>query len=37
MKIDKTDLIAELEKAGFALLEEFDFLPYQYFLVFEPN
>jgi ubiquinone/menaquinone biosynthesis C-methylase UbiE len=37
MKIAKADLIAELEQAGFALREQFDFLPYQYFLVFEPN
>jgi ubiquinone/menaquinone biosynthesis C-methylase UbiE len=37
MKIDKPDLIAELDQAGFALREEFDFLPYQYFLVFEPK
>jgi ubiquinone/menaquinone biosynthesis C-methylase UbiE len=37
MKIAKPDLIAEVEQAGFALREEFDFLPYQYFLVFEPK
>jgi ubiquinone/menaquinone biosynthesis C-methylase UbiE len=37
MKIDKPDLISELDQAGFALREEFDFLPYQYFLVFEPK
>lgn len=37
MKIAKADLIAELEQTGFALREEFDFLPYQYFLVFEPK
>jgi hypothetical protein len=37
MKIAKPDLIAELEQAGFALREEFDFLPYQYFLVFQPK
>jgi ubiquinone/menaquinone biosynthesis C-methylase UbiE len=35
MKIAKTDLIAELDQAGFGLREEFDFLPYQYFLIFE--
>lgn len=37
MKIAKADLIAELQQAGFALREEFDFLPYQYFLIFEPK
>jgi SAM-dependent methyltransferase len=37
MKIARTDLIAELEQAGFALREEFDFLPHQYFLIFEPK
>lgn len=37
MKIAKTDMIAELEQAGFELREEFDFLPHQYFLVFEPK
>lgn len=36
MKIAKADLVAELEQAGFAVREEFDFLLYQYFLVFEP-
>ncbi|MEX2299668.1 MAG: class I SAM-dependent methyltransferase [Bryobacterales bacterium] len=35
MKIAKTDLIAELGQAGFGLREEFDLLPYQYFLIFE--
>jgi ubiquinone/menaquinone biosynthesis C-methylase UbiE len=37
MKIAKTDLIAELAQAGFKLSQEFDFLPYQYFLIFEPK
>lgn len=37
MKIAKPDMIAELEQAGFALREEFDFLPHQYFLIFEPK
>lgn len=37
MKIAKGDLIGELKQAGFSLTEEFDFLPYQYFLVFQPK
>ena len=37
MKIAKADLIAELKQAGFELREEFDFLPHQYFLIFEPK
>jgi len=35
MKIAKDDLVGELGQAGFSLMEEFDFLAYQYFLVFE--
>lgn len=35
MKITKQDMIREVEAAGFHLAEDFDFLPYQYFLVFE--
>lgn len=35
MKIAREDLISELRKAGFVLAREFDFLPHQYFLVFE--
>ncbi len=34
MKIARETLVAEFEKAGFRRVEEFDFLPYQYFLVF---
>ena len=34
MKIAKSDMIAELEQAGFALAAGHDFLPHQYFLVF---
>jgi ubiquinone/menaquinone biosynthesis C-methylase UbiE len=34
-KIAKKDVIKELEPSGFRLLKEFDFLKYQYFLVFE--
>lgn len=37
MKIAKENMIAELRAAGFELKEEFDYLPYQYFLVFESN
>jgi len=37
MKIAKEDLIAEIVSAGFRLKEEHDFLPYQYFLVFESS
>jgi len=37
MKIAKGDLIAELVAAGFRLKYERDFLPYQYFVVFEPR
>ncbi len=36
IKLAKDDLIAELAQAGFTPRQEFDFLPYQYFLVFEP-
>ena len=35
MKIAKPDMIAELGQAGFRLAASHDFLPYQYFLVFE--
>jgi len=34
MKIAKGDMIEEVKLAGFHLVKEFDFLPYQYFLVF---
>jgi arsenite methyltransferase len=34
MKIAKTDMIKEAESAGFRLADQFDFLKYQYFLVF---
>jgi ubiquinone/menaquinone biosynthesis C-methylase UbiE len=34
MKIDKRDMIKEAEAGGFKLSQEFDFLKYQYFLVF---
>jgi ubiquinone/menaquinone biosynthesis C-methylase UbiE len=34
MKIAREDLILQLETAGFRLMKEHTFLPYQYFLVF---
>ncbi len=34
MKIAREDLIQQMEGAGFSLLREHSFLPYQYFLVF---
>ena len=34
MKIAREDLVRQLETAGFQLLKEHTFLPYQYFLVF---
>jgi ubiquinone/menaquinone biosynthesis C-methylase UbiE len=36
MKIDRAEMVKEFEKAGFRLVEEQGFLPYQYFLVFSP-
>jgi arsenite methyltransferase len=36
MKIDRADMVREFEKAGFRLIEEQGFLPYQYFVVFSP-
>jgi predicted methyltransferase len=35
MKIDKQEMIEEAKAAGFHVVQDFDFLPYQYFLVFE--
>ena len=35
MKIDKQDMIAEMKSAGFHVAQDFDFLPYQYFLIFQ--
>ena len=34
MKIAKEDMIEEVKPAGFHVVKEFDFLPYQYFLIF---
>lgn len=36
MKIAKDDLVRQMEQHGFRLAREHTFLPYQYFLVFEP-
>ena len=35
MKLSEEEVQAEFQKAGFELAKSFDFLPYQYFLVFE--
>ncbi len=35
MKLSDQEVIAELQKAGFALKQQLDTLPYQYFLFFE--
>lgn len=35
VRLARKDVIKELEAAGFRLIKEFDFLKYQYFLVFE--
>jgi len=37
MKIAREDLIKQMEGAGFRLAGEHTFLPYQYFLLFEPR
>jgi ubiquinone/menaquinone biosynthesis C-methylase UbiE len=37
MKIARDDIVAQMEEAGYRLAGEHDFLPYQYFLVFEPD
>ena len=36
-KLDREVVVAEMQKAGFRLKEEPTFLPYQYFLIFEPT
>lgn len=36
MKISRDDLLSQMEAHGFKLVREHTFLPYQYFLVFEP-
>jgi hypothetical protein len=35
MRIDRADLVKEMEKNGFKVAAEHTFLPYQYFLVFK--
>jgi ubiquinone/menaquinone biosynthesis C-methylase UbiE len=35
MKIAREDLIRQMQAAGFRVLQEHTFLPYQYFLVFQ--
>ena len=37
MKIARETMVEEFKQAGFQRVEEFDFLPYQYFLVFTRN
>jgi ubiquinone/menaquinone biosynthesis C-methylase UbiE len=37
MKLSRETVVSEFAKAGFRLAEERSFLPYQYFLVFEPR
>lgn len=37
MKISEEAIVAELKSAGFRQTRSFDFLPYQYFLVFQPQ
>jgi ubiquinone/menaquinone biosynthesis C-methylase UbiE len=37
MKLSRETVVSEFASAGFRLAEEYSFLPYQYFLVFEPG
>jgi ubiquinone/menaquinone biosynthesis C-methylase UbiE len=37
MRIDREELLKQMESNGFRLKQEHTFLPYQYFLVFAPN
>jgi cyclopropane fatty-acyl-phospholipid synthase-like methyltransferase len=37
MKISREDLIAQMQAHGFTMAREHTFLPYQYFMVFEPR
>ena len=37
MKIAREDLIEQMKANGFRLAKEHTFLPYQYFLIFEPG
>ena len=36
MKLSRQQVLEEVKESGYQLLNEFDFLPYQYFLVFQP-
>jgi arsenite methyltransferase len=36
MRIPRNEMIAQFKAAGYRLVEEHDFLPYQYFLEFQP-
>lgn len=36
MKISRDDLVRQMKEGGFRLAADYGFLPYQYFLVFEP-
>lgn len=36
MKLSRQQVLEEAKESGYKLLQEFDFLPYQYFLVFQP-
>jgi hypothetical protein len=36
MRIDRAEMVKEFGQAGFRLIEEQGFLPYQYFVVFSP-
>jgi ubiquinone/menaquinone biosynthesis C-methylase UbiE len=35
IKIDKQDMIGEGKSAGFHVVQDYDFLPYQYFVIFQ--
>ena len=37
MKLSEEEVIVEFKAAGFRLVKKLDFLPYQYFLVFQTN
>jgi hypothetical protein len=37
MKLAREDVLDDFEQHGFRLVREETFLPYQYFLVFEPS
>lgn len=37
MKLSESQVVSEFEAAGFERVKSFDFLPYQYFLIFQPK